>query len=943
MVPGFRLFAAVFLLLVTGAAARAADTGSISGSVFAQSGDAVAGAIVKVSGSALPIGRDTQTDANGVYRFDYLPPGDYSLEVQAPGTAPARRNAIVAIGRDTQVDVLVGVAVSESLTVTAVTPIVDVRSSDASVSVRDNKFNALPLEHSYRGLFQLAPGVPDNRSQVGLSAGGSRQDNTYLLDGANITSPGFGTLAIQVNQLDIAEVNLTRAGITAEFGRTAGTVANAVSRSGSNRFSGLGRVDWLPERLVAAYRLPADLEAAGLRPGTFRDPILTSQAEPAVGVGGPLVHDLVFFYGSARYQHDTKWGRLNKANVALPDEVRRGPEYFGKITASPSGSHQLTVSHRDHPIDVDANGLTSDYAPSAATVGDRSSRVTAADWAWFQGPRRSVNVRYQRTTEINEDVPVTVLPTLPAFDPARLTAMGQYTDPAQANLITGAREFTNAQNYRRHEVRATVGQYFDVGRTSHVLKAGIGYEAMEEVLDRVTNGWGAITNQTLNNVPVLRARYYLPQPPQLGQGNTYSLFVQDAVTISNRLSITAGVLFSRDAFAQRVDGSGGCLPTIALKGGAAVYESDGDTCTFLRFGFGDEVQPRLGASYQLRKGKGDKIYGDWGRYYNMDQKSSGRSLAPIRVFQTETFFSLDGALLSSGPLASTTGKLIDPDIAPIYTDEFVIGYASPLGPTLSVDAYFMSRDMHNFIEDVPSRMNGTAPTSGPFVATNLPCTRWASCQNADARRTYRAFTIDLRRQLAERWQGNVSYTWSRYEGNYDLDYATAGVFNTSSFIQDGPGADVQDPNRFGPLFEDRPHVFKVFGTFAATPRLMASGYLRVQSGAPWAARGRDVPGGTLNYLEPAGTHRNPTWANLDLMASYRLPAGGRAAVTLEARLLNVFDNQTRLSTDALQFLDLRSSAVPPYIQPYLLPNPLFGLGNAFAPPRRLYVGVGVGF
>ena len=133
--------------------------------------------------------------------------------------------------------------------------------------------------------------------------------------------------------------------------------------------------------------------------------------------------------------------------------------------------------------------------------------------------------------------------------------------------------------------------------------------------------------------------------------------------------------------------------------------------------------------------------------------------------------------------------------------------------------------------------------------------------------------FDLRRQLAERWQGSVSYTWSRFEGNYDLDYATAGVFNTSSFIQDGPGADVQDPNRFGPLFEDRPHVFKVFGTVAATPRLMASGYLRVQSGAPWAARGRDVPGGTLNYLEPAGTHRNPTWANLDLMGE--LPAARR--------------------------------------------------------------------
>ena len=44
----------------------------------------------------------------------------------------------------------------------------------------------------------------------------------------------------------------------------------------------------------------------------------------------------------------------------------------------------------------------------------------------------------------------------------------------------------------------------------------------------------------------------------------------------------------------------------------------------------------------------------------------------------------------------------------------------------------MSRDMHNFIEDVPSRLNGTAPTSGPFVATNLPCAAFAACRDADA-------------------------------------------------------------------------------------------------------------------------------------------------------------------------------------------------------------------
>jgi hypothetical protein len=435
---------------------------------------------------------------------------------------------------------------------------------------------------------------------------------------------------------------------------------------------------------------------------------------------------------------------------------------------------------------------------------------------------------------------------------------------------------------------------------------------------------------TQNGVPVLRARYFTRQPSQLGRGTTYSAFVQDEITIANRASLALGALLTRDEFSQELKGSRGCPSAVLFKGGAAVYKSKGDTCNFLRFGFGDEVQPRLGVSVQVRKGRSDKAYANWGRYYNMDQKSAGRSLAPNRIFQTQTFFDLSGAMLSSGPLASTTGKLIDPAIRPTHSDEVVFGYATPFAGAYSVDVFFMRRTMKNMIEDLPS-------DSGPFVAANLPCVAFAACRSADARRTYRALTADIRRRLLNGWASDISYTWSRFEGNYDLDYSLTSVFNTSSFIQDGPGTNVEDPNRYGPLAEDRPHVFKVFTSLAATSRVTASGYLRVQSGAPWAARGRDVPGAVMNYLEPAGSHRNPAWANLDVMGAYRVPLAGRASVSLEARLLNVFNNQTRLSTDSQQFLDVRSLPVPPYIAPYQQPNPFFSTGNAFAPPRRLHM------
>ncbi len=935
---------ALIVAMFADGSALAADTGTISGAVFDNSGQPVADATVSLTSERLPVARTTQTDANGSYRFEFLLPGDYSIAVTKGAVGSARRAATVDVGKDTQVDFVMGAALTEQLSVVAATPTVDTRSTEVSFNYKADTLNSLPLERTYRGLFQLIPGVADNRSTIGPSAGGNRQDNTYLIDGANITNPGFGYLSTEINELDIAEANLKRAGISAEFGRTSGTVTNVVSRSGSNQFSVLARIDWLSQGLVSDYELPDQLTSMGVKPGTFRDPVLASEAAPAAGVGGPLIPGRAFFYGSARYSRQSKWDRVNKVGTSLPDELRTAPEYFGKLTAVPTGNSQANFSYRHRPSHVDDASLTSDRAPSIATTTDNGSRIASAEWAQFLGQRTSVNVRYLYMKENNEDIPVADLGYLPPFNPNAIAAMGQYNDPTQADLVIGGNQYTNIQNYRRHEARGTVSYFFGVARSSHALKAGIGYEFGEEELNRISNGWGAIVNVTQSGVPALRARYYTRQPPQLGQGRTHSLFVQDEVTIANRTSVNVGVLLNRDAFGQDVPGSGGCPSTVTLKGGAAVYESDGDNCTFLRFGFADEVQPRLGVSYQLRQGKGDKAYANWGRYYNMDQKSSGRSLAPSRIFQTQTIFDLNGNVLTSGPLASTTGKMIDPDIKPIYTDEFLIGYATPFAERYSLDVFFMSRSMNNFIEDLPSRQNGTAPDSGPFVASNLPCTRFAACQDADAERTYRAVTVDVRRRLAERLMTDVSYTWSRFEGNFDLDYsALSAVFNTSSFIQDGPGTNVQDPNRFGPLFEDRPHVLKLFTSYAATSRVTASGYLRVQSGTPWAARGRDWEGSNLNYLEPAGTHRNPTWTNLDLMGAYRLPLTPRANLSLEARLLNVFNNQTQLGTDPQQFLDLRTIATAPFFAPYLQPNPFFATGNSFAPPRRLHLAATLSF
>src|SRR6187549_3464460 len=273
------LIAFAFLTAVS-TSAFAADTGTISGAAFDQTGAAVADATVKISGDLLPTGRTVQTGDNGLFQFQYLTPGEYLVEIEKVGVGRARRAAVVEVGKDTQVDFVLGLTIQEELTVNAAQPVVDIRSAEVGFNFREDVLNSLPLERTYRGLFQLIPGVADNRSSVGPAAGGTRQENLYLIDGANITSPAFGYLSTEINELDIAEVNIKRGGISAEFGRTAGTVVNAVSRSGSNRFSGVGRVDWLPESMVGSYKLPDDVVAAGVQPGAFRDPLLTTEMMP---------------------------------------------------------------------------------------------------------------------------------------------------------------------------------------------------------------------------------------------------------------------------------------------------------------------------------------------------------------------------------------------------------------------------------------------------------------------------------------------------------------------------------------------------------------------------------------------------------------------------------------------------------------------------------------
>ncbi len=891
-----RLSIAAFVLLAAVSRLFAGETGSVSGVIRDSQGGVLPGATVRVSGPLLPAGREVTTTQTGVYLFPRLLPGAYKVEASLAGMGGATREVKVAVDNDAQVDLILSPTVTETVEVVAEAPAVDLKSTEVNFNYTDEVIKSLPLDRSYAGLFQLVPGVADNRS-FAPSAGGSRQDNTYLLDGVNITNPLFGYPSTESNELDIVDFNVKRGAITAEFGRSAGMVTNAVTRSGTNSLSGDVRFEWLPRDFIGDAK-----DSSGDR--TIK--ASTDRFVPAFGVGGPVVKDTLFWYASGRFFRSKTTDRTNTVGP-VPDSETSTDELFAKVTATPSPKHFLAASFRNRPTTVEFAGVGATDSPEVATDDELVSRVATASWNFFATDCTVFEVKYLHLDENGESVARTDLGFQPAFDVNNLARMGYYFDAARKAYVGGASLRVNRANYKRDEVKANVSQYLDLAGAGHQIKAGFGWEAGTEDLTRESNGWGTISR--VQNNTQYQAVYYPEQPSQLSKARTYALFLQDTITVGRRLTVNAGVLLNRDEFAQEITSKN----------------------TFLTFDFLDEIQPRLGVNYNLREGKEDKVYANWGRYYNLEQKSSARSLAPGRLYTSEALFNLQGGLISDKPSANTVAKNIDPDVKPPYIDELLVGYGSRIRGLWRGEVFFSYRNAKDFIEDAPR----TLPSSD-FVYSNLK----------NAKRTYKAVTVEVERRMDAKWGLLASYTWSRFEGNFDLDYASIAIFNTSSILQDGPGLFVEDEFREGPLTEDRTHVAKLFGNYRLFERLTLGGYLRVQSGTPWEARGRDWYNGYRRYLEPAGTNRNDTWTNVDLLTSYRLPVGKRFNVTAEARLLNVFDTQTALSHDNRKYLDgrIRNFTSEPYlVQGTTLPNPDYGKPTSYAPARRLLLTILVGF
>jgi hypothetical protein len=327
---------------------------SIAGVVKDASGAVLPGVTVEASSPALiEKVRSVATDGSGQYRIVDLRPGTYTVTFTLPGFTVVKREGIELTGSfnaAVNADLKVG-GLEETITVTGASPIVDTQSVRRQTTLDHELLTSAPTARSWAATAVLIPGIV---TQAGASAdiqitpqmtvfggmGGRGNEGRMQVDGLNtgaaLNGGGVSTYVADVSNAQ--EVVTTTSGGLGEA-EVGGPTLSIVPRSGGNKTAGSIYLSGVGSGMVGS-NFSDELKNAGLStPGS-----LIKQWDFTGGVGGPIMKDRIWYYGTARDegQHRTIPGIFPNKNAGdptkwlyEPDTTReaRGAESFQLFSA----------------------------------------------------------------------------------------------------------------------------------------------------------------------------------------------------------------------------------------------------------------------------------------------------------------------------------------------------------------------------------------------------------------------------------------------------------------------------------------------------------------------------------------------------------------------------------------------------------------------------------
>ena len=937
-----RLFSAlVVAALFAWPASAQEQRGVLEGVVKDASGAVLPGVTVEAkaaNGSVIT----TVSDASGVYRFPSVAPGTYTLTATLSGFTSRTSDPIrVALGQVKAFDFsLAPAGVTETVNVTAMSPLVDVRQTARQTNIRAEQVELLPKGRDFTTLVTQAPGANQEAKLGGISIdGASAGENRFIIDGVETTDLQDGTSGSSLIADFIEEVQVKSSGYTAEFGGATGGVINVITKSGTNNLGGSASLQFQGSALAGARR-------PTLRRNLTNDAIAEyitypkddeQRIEPGFTIGGPISVNRAWFYGGYQPAITNIEREVTPQSAANPDaraatEDQKLQVQYATANVTSQFSNNVRSRFAFNNSWSRASGLLPSLTGTDLATTNYTKISTFPNWSlggnmdWTVSPKMFVGLRggYRLADQYDDNVTEEVRVIFSTGNNRGFPGV-----PANLQQSTGFQNIpTNFRVNRDKQTRAYLqadGTLFGQMAGSHQVKFGVSFDRTGNDVD---------SGETRNLVRLRWDRslggqrgpfgYYQVRSngvdPKRGfittgkiHSNLIGFFIQDAWTIHDRLTLNVGVRTERERVPNysTVDAFGNQFPEFGLE-----------------FPFKDKFAPRLGAAYDFNGDGRWKAFGSWGVFYDIFKLELPRgSFGGDRWL--EYYYTLDtfdwtnltaspncppacsGRLIrgpidfrhQSGPFdpAHPTDGGVDPELKPMKMQEATAGLEHQLNDRMAVSVRYVHKQIDRAIEDVgalDANQNEIYVIGNPgfglsaFAHPGVPYPK--------AVRDYDSLEFAFDKRLADNWYLRASYMWSRLFGNYtglsqsDEDGRTSPNIGR---VFDYPLMMFQDGGQavYGRLPTDRPHQFKAqfiyqfdFGTSIGVHQEMFSGLPVTREIGIYPPNNLPV-----QYLGRGSDGRTPTLSQTNLLVQHNFRLGGRS-VDLFFNVINLFNQDTAI-------------------------------------------------
>ena len=540
-------------------------TGGINGRITDSSGAGLPGVTVTATNLDTGLSRNVITENDGTYTVNLLPPGNYRVDAELAGLGKSQQPRVtVLLGNSTKLDMKLAPQVAETITVTAAAPVVDTQRTGTTASVTNQQIESLPiLGRDFKSLAALTPGITLGSFDNAITANGARGLSTdYNVDGANADNDFFGQQSggtrapFTFSQAAIKEFQVIRTQYDAEYGRGVGAIVNAITKSGTNNLDGeafyfLRKKSWASTRDATLNGLPVT--------ESFR---AKDSSQPGFAVGGPIVHDKVFYFANFD-------GQRQKLPVIIGNDLRQSAQFLALTAAQQAAALARIQSITGSPYETGLN-YDQTFNQNTYLVKFDGNLGAKNHWSFRDNYLKFTNKNSQGTTFLGLNQTQEIDKTNQAVvegdtvitnnlynqfigqwgrDQRPVTAMFPGTEASinfgVATQFIGSNDITpNTADEKKYQLKDTVQYVWN----AHTFKAGaeILHRHLFDAFPRFVNGLYAYSSLVnfVNDVPNTFQQAYGAQNGDVAWNtNLWSGYINDSFHVGTRWTFDAGLRY----------------------------------------------------------------------------------------------------------------------------------------------------------------------------------------------------------------------------------------------------------------------------------------------------------------------------------------------------------------------------------------------------------------